>query len=141
MEQIRIAIVEDETPHAQLLEQHIVSWGRDRNVGDIPIRRFDNAAAFLFDWAEERYDMIFLDIQMPGINGMETARKIRETDRGVKLVLPPASRTTSRRAMRWRPFGICSSLSTGKRYGNAWTSSCRSLRPRCSCSFRRRRAW
>lgn len=86
MEQIRIAIVEDETPHAQLLEQHIVSWGRDRNVGDIPIRRFDNAAAFLFDWAEERYDMIFLDIQMPGINGMETARKIRETDRGVKLV-------------------------------------------------------
>lgn len=86
MEQIRIAIVEDETPHAQLLEQHIVSWGRDRNVGDIPIRRFDNAAAFLFDWAEERYDMIFLDIQMPGINGMETARKIRETDIGVKLV-------------------------------------------------------
>jgi len=86
MEQIRIAIVEDETSHAQFLEQHIVSWGRDRNVGDISIRRFDNAAAFLFDWAEERYDMIFLDIQMPGIDGMETARRIRETDRGVKLV-------------------------------------------------------
>lgn len=86
MEHIRIAIVEDETPHAQLLEQHIVSWGRDRNVGDISICRFDNAAAFLFDWAEERYDMVFLDIQMPGINGMETARRIRETDKGVKLV-------------------------------------------------------
>ena len=86
MEQIRIAIVEDETSHAQLLEQHIECWCKNRNLENIPIRRFNNAAEFLFDWEEESYDMIFLDIQMPGINGMETARKIRETDRGIKLV-------------------------------------------------------
>lgn len=86
MEQIRIAIVEDETPHAQLLERHIDSWRINRNLENILIRRFDNAAAFLFNWEEECYDMIFLDIQMPGINGMETARRIRETDGGVKLV-------------------------------------------------------
>ncbi len=86
MEQIRIAIVEDETSHAQLLEQHIKCWCKNRDLENIPIRRFNNAAEFLFDWEEESYDMIFLDIQMPGINGMETARKIRETDRGIKLV-------------------------------------------------------
>lgn len=86
MEQIRIAIVEDETPHAQLLEQHIENWRRHRDQVDILVRRFCHASEFLFDWAEESYDMIFLDIQMPGINGMETARRIRETDSGVKLV-------------------------------------------------------
>lgn len=86
MEQFRFAIVEDEAPHAQLLQQHIESWHENRNRGNALVRCFDNAAAFLFDWEEECYDMIFLDIQMPGIDGMETARRIRETDRGVKLV-------------------------------------------------------
>lgn len=86
MKQFRIAIVEDETPHAQLLEQHIESWNRQQGAGDIHVQRFCHASAFLFEWEETRYDMIFLDIQMPGPNGMETARRIRETDSGVKLV-------------------------------------------------------
>lgn len=86
MEQLRIAIVEDEAPHAELLKQHIENWRRHQDMGDIQVRHFCQAAAFLFAWEEETYDMIFLDIQMPGINGMDTARKIRETDSGVKLV-------------------------------------------------------
>lgn len=86
MEQVRIAIVEDEAPHAELLQQHIEDWQRQQEVVELHLRRFCHAAEFLFAWEEESYDMIFLDIQMPGINGMETARKIRETDGGVKLV-------------------------------------------------------
>ena len=86
MEQLKIAIVEDETPHAELLKQHIESWQRQQGMGDIHVQHFCHASAFLFAWEEESYDMIFLDIQMPGINGMETARKIRETDGSVKLV-------------------------------------------------------
>lgn len=34
----------------------------------------------------ESFDIIFLDIEMPGMNGMDTARKIRETDSGVIIV-------------------------------------------------------
>lgn len=72
MEQFRFAIVEDEAPHAQLLQRHIESWHENRNRGNILVRCFDNAAAFLFDWEEECYDMIFLDIQMTGIDGMKS---------------------------------------------------------------------
>lgn len=86
MSGFRIAIVEDETPHAQLLQRHIESWRARQGLGEVLVRHFCHASAFLFEWEEESYDMIFLDIQMPGINGMETARKIRETDGGVKLV-------------------------------------------------------
>lgn len=86
MEQVRIAIVEDEAPHAELLEQYIEDWRQHNGIGEILLRHYSHAQAFLFAWEEEAYDMIFLDIQMPGINGMETARKIRETDSGVKLV-------------------------------------------------------
>ena len=89
MELLRVAIVEDETPHAELLRQHIESWQKQRgmeNAGlEVLIRHFCHASAFFFAWEDESYDMIFLDIQMPGINGMETARKIRETDGEVKL--------------------------------------------------------
>lgn len=90
MELLRIAIVEDETPHAELLRQQIESWQKQQgmeNAGlEVMIRHFCHASAFFFAWEEESYDMIFLDIQMPGINGMEAARKIRETDGEVKLV-------------------------------------------------------
>lgn len=86
MQQIRIAIVEDEAPHAELLEQHIESWRQQRGTADVRVQRYCHAQAFFFDWEEETYDMIFLDIQMPGVNGMETARKIREKDDKVRLV-------------------------------------------------------
>lgn len=86
MERIRIAIVEDETPHAELLKQHIESWRQYNGIKEILSQHFCHAQAFFFAWEEEAYDMIFLDIQMPGINGMEAARKIRETDSRVKLV-------------------------------------------------------
>lgn len=86
MQQIQIAIVEDETPHGELLEQHIESWRQQRGTADVRVQRFCHAQAFFFAWEEETYDMIFLDIQMPGINGMETARKIREKDERVRLV-------------------------------------------------------
>lgn len=86
MRQGRIAIVEDEALHADLLTRHIESWQRQQDMVKLHVRRFRHSAEFFFSWEEESFDMIFLDIQMPGINGMETARRIRETDSSVKLV-------------------------------------------------------
>ncbi len=86
MRQGRIAIVEDEASHADLLTRHIESWQRQQDMVKLHVRRFRHSAEFFFSWEEESFDMIFLDIQMPGINGMETARRIRETDSSVKLV-------------------------------------------------------
>ena len=36
--------------------------------------------------AGERYDVIFLDIAMPGLDGIGLAREIRETDEDVVIV-------------------------------------------------------
>lgn len=50
MELLRVAIVEDETPHAELLRQHIESWQKQRgmeNAGlEVMIRHFCHASAF-----------------------------------------------------------------------------------------------
>ena len=42
-------------------------------------------------WAREHeIDVAFLDIQMPGINGMELAKKLKEIDRNIRIVFVTA---------------------------------------------------
>lgn len=45
----------------------------------------DNAGVFIEQYRPD-YDLIFLDIQMPGLNGMEAATALRKKDSSVLLV-------------------------------------------------------
>lgn len=43
-------------------------------------------------WAPGRWDIVFLDIYMPGLSGVEAARSLRERDRTCALMFATASR-------------------------------------------------
>lgn len=43
-------------------------------------------------WQPERWDVVFLDIYMPGLDGVETARRLREQDRSCALIFATTSR-------------------------------------------------
>ena len=81
---IRIAVVEDNQLHREQAVRLLRQYEAEHQVS-MEIREYTNGTDLI-----ERYrpcfDLIFLDIEMPGINGMEAARKIRETDQEVILV-------------------------------------------------------
>lgn len=79
-----IAVVEDEDAAAAALREMIDKYGRENGENSFRVTRFSDALSFLMD--EAVYDVIFLDIQLPNISGMEAARKIREKDDDVIIV-------------------------------------------------------
>lgn len=46
-----------------------------KNDIDFNINTFTNGESFLKE--QEKYDVVFMDIELPGMNGMETITKLR----------------------------------------------------------------
>lgn len=83
---MRIAIIEDESSHGQLLCSYVEEWGRSKRMV-IHIEQYKSAKQFLFVFDEnQNFDVLFIDIQMPGMNGMEMAKKIRQKNQEIVFV-------------------------------------------------------
>ena len=53
----------------------------------VQAERFESAQAFLFHYEEHKdYDVLLLDIEMPGMDGMSMARAIRRENEAVQIV-------------------------------------------------------
>lgn len=63
---MKAAIIEDEKTHRDLLSSYIEAWGK-KIKNSVFIKEYENSASFLFDWEDLEFDILFLDIQMPGI--------------------------------------------------------------------------
>lgn len=83
---IHIAIVEDIERERRLLSDYLTRYFRENEEGeDFKIAEFDNAVEFLTKY-NTKFDIIFLDIQMPHLNGMDAAGKLREIDKDVPII-------------------------------------------------------
>lgn len=79
-----IAIVEDEDLAAQALIDHIKQYEAQTGQ-NFQIFRFANGADFLQDYRAV-YAVVFLDVQMPRMNGLETALQLRRCDKNVSII-------------------------------------------------------
>lgn len=81
---LRIAVVEDEEKYGQMLLDHIRRFERETKT----VCRTDgysDGKSLLRNY-EGQYDILFLDIQMEGPDGLATAQRIRQIDESVILV-------------------------------------------------------
>ena len=79
----RVLIVEDDPKAADALRSHLTRFGAERGV------RFQvEALTSALELLEGNHpcDIYFLDIGLPGVNGMEAAQIIRQTDESTPIV-------------------------------------------------------
>lgn len=83
---MKIVICEDEQFQRDLIKETLSIWCGDNKI-PCQIIEYENSEELLFR-KEEHWDadLYILDIEMPGMNGMELARKIRVKDREVGIL-------------------------------------------------------
>ena len=81
---MRIAICDDEKNIRELIKGKIANQYPNANI------IFYNSGEELL-LSDEHIDILFLDIQMSGKNGMETARELRKKDKSVIIIFVTAA--------------------------------------------------
>lgn len=79
MKPLRIAVCDDEQAERELLEKYIRDWATFRKYQAI-VFSFSDAESLLQAFFQKGFDIVLLDIQMQGTDGMSAARKIRAAD-------------------------------------------------------------
>ena len=86
MYKMKLAIIEDEQVHTDLLNQYIEMWSIEKNI-QVTVTPFSSAESFLFTWEEQRdFDVLLVDIQMKEMTGMEMAKRVREQDPDIAII-------------------------------------------------------
>lgn len=81
---IRIGIVDDESASRNLISAHLDRYGSEHCI-QFNVRTFTGGQELATGYRPD-FDIIFLDIQMQDLDGLETAARIRQLDADVVLV-------------------------------------------------------
>ena len=81
---MRIAIVDDELAMREQLAKYIKQFADEKQL--LMETCLLPSGDAMLDGEDRNFDIIIFDIDMPGTNGLDTARKIRETDENVVIL-------------------------------------------------------
>jgi DNA-binding NtrC family response regulator len=99
MRKHKILIVDDE----KIVRESLFHWFEDEGYD---VETADSAEAALKIFEKNKYDLILLDMRMPGMNGIELLEKIKEIDRDciVILITAYASVPTAVQALKFGAY-------------------------------------
>ena len=84
---MKIALCDDEKPFLlwfkKKLEKHVPAVQADEFIIDL----YSDGRSLLKAQAKQKYNVIFLDIHMPGIDGMQVCKKIREKSNTIGIIM------------------------------------------------------
>ncbi|NLM07309.1 MAG: response regulator transcription factor [Tissierellia bacterium] len=82
----KIGICDDEDTILSHLESIVNKWAKDNDI-NIKLETFSSAEAFLFAYEEDKsFNILLLDIEMPGMKGVDLAERIRKDNKSIQIV-------------------------------------------------------
>lgn len=87
---MRIAVCDDDPQILLDISSQLVLYQEQRQ-SEVFFKSFRTAIDLFESMKYEEYDVLFLDILMPGVNGIEAAREIRQKNEKIKIVFLTSS--------------------------------------------------
>ncbi|MGD9560237.1 MAG: LytR/AlgR family response regulator transcription factor [Oscillospiraceae bacterium] len=87
---MRIAICEDRAEDRDRLVRLLNGWMAARQLS-AEVRWFESGEHLLAQWEPGQYQILFMDIYLPGRTGIKTVQKLREKDAGCAVILTTLS--------------------------------------------------
>ena len=82
----RAAVCDDSAADADYVRGIVAHWAEQRGVA-LECRAFSSAEQFLFCYAEDKnFDLLLLDVEMPGADGVTLAKTVRQENEAVQIV-------------------------------------------------------
>lgn len=81
---IRVALADDDSQDRALLADYLARWGRELGQ-ELQVRAYADGASLVADYRADQ-DVLLLDIEMPGLDGLAAAQAIRRVDPAVILL-------------------------------------------------------
>ena len=82
----RAAVCDDSAADADYVRGIVAHWAEQRGVA-LECRTFSSAEQFLFCYAEDKnFDLLLLDVEMPGADGVTLAKMVRQENEAVQIV-------------------------------------------------------
>lgn len=97
---IRIAVCDDEKIMLDTICERIA----DYYASDCEIVKYEDGKRLLEESKKQLFDVLFLDIDMPELNGMEVAQIIRETNRYIKIIFVTNKDSLVYKTLQYTPF-------------------------------------
>lgn len=87
---MRIAVCDDDEKELHRLTQMLTRYQEERGES-MDCRMYGNGTDFLCETRGGAYDLVLLDVLMPGISGIQAAQELRQRDQNVKIILLSAA--------------------------------------------------
>lgn len=101
----KVAICDDEIKILRNMHTKISNEFKRRNI-EADISDFSDSVAFFNTVRKEDFDAVFLDIDMPNLNGMEIAGSILENNVNTNIIFVTSHDMLVYDTFKYRPFGF-----------------------------------
>lgn len=81
---INVAIVEDKPNDSKLLQTYLAKYEKETGVL-LKVSAFSDGQLFLINY-KNGYDIVLMDVEMPAMDGIETAKRLRKIDENIVII-------------------------------------------------------